>query len=84
MIASHDPSSAKGNRGSGVAFRRLSNDVFLWKISKQFANCALLFGVRQDQNAFTRDETFKAHQSFFEQSFIGNEAQQLFRTGTPA
>src|SRR6266513_2882449 len=84
MIASHDPASPKRDRGSGIAFRRFSNDVFFWKIPEQFANSALLFGVRQDQNALIRNKTLKARQSFFEQSFIRNQAQQLFGPGTPA
>src|SRR5439155_9281293 len=84
VIASHDPTRAERDGGSGVAFRGFSYDVFFWKISKQFANGAFLFGVGQDQNAFIRNKAFKTRQRFFEQSLIGNEAQQLFGTSTPA
>ena len=70
VIASHDPTRAERDRGSGVAFRRFSYDVFFWKTPEQFANGAFLFGVGQDQNAFIRNKTFKTRQRFFEQSLI--------------
>src|SRR5262252_2277971 len=84
VIASHDPSSAERHRWSRVTFGGFSDDILLWKIPQQFANRALLFGVRQDQNTFIRNKTLKPGQRFFEQSFIGNEAQQLFGAGTAA
>src|SRR5882672_7399753 len=84
VIASHDPSSPERDRSSGVTFCRFSDDILFWEIPQQFANCALLFGVRQDQNAFMRNKAFKASQRFFEKSFVGNEAQQLFGAGTAA
>jgi hypothetical protein len=79
MIASHDPTSAERDCGSGVAFGGFSDDVFFWETPKQFANGAFLFGVRQDQSAVDWNKAFKARQGFFEQSLFGNEPQQLFR-----
>src|SRR5206468_3823982 len=84
VIASHDPSSAERHCSSGVTFSGFSDDILFWKTPQQFANCALLFRVRQDQSAFIRNKTLKPGQRFFEQSLIGNEAQQLFGAGTAA
>jgi hypothetical protein len=84
MIASHDPSCPERDRSSSVTFSGFSNDILFWKTPEQFANRDLLFGVCQDQNAFMRDKISKASQRFFEESFLGNEAQQLFGAGTAA
>src|SRR5262249_697960 len=48
VVPGHNPASAKRDRGSSIAFRGFSNDVLFWKTPEQFANFALLFGVRQD------------------------------------
>src|SRR5437879_4687166 len=84
VIANCHPAGAERDGSSGVAFGRLRYNVFLWKIPEQFANGAFLLRVRQDQNALGRDKAFQACQSFFEQSFVGDEAQKLFGTGPPA
>ena len=74
VIASYDPSSPERDRRGSVTFGRFSDDILFWKTLEQFSNCAFLFGVRQDQNAFMRNKTFKASQRFFEKSLVGNEA----------
>ena len=66
MIAGNDPTRAERNRGGGVAFGRFRDDVLFRKTTKQFAHCAFLFGVGQDQSAVRRDKAFKAPQGFFE------------------
>ena len=70
VISSYDPSSPERDRSGGVTFRGFSDDILFWKILEQFPNCVFLFGVRQDQNAFVRNKTFKPSQCFFEQNFI--------------
>jgi hypothetical protein len=84
VIASCHPAGAERDGSSSIAFGRLGYNVLLWEIPQQFANRVFLFGVRQDQSALGRDKAFKARQSFFEQSFVGDEAQKLFGTGPPA
>ena len=64
MIAGNDPTRAERDRGGGVAFGRFSDDVLFWKTTKQFAHCAFLFGVCQDQSTFRRDKAFKSPQRF--------------------
>ena len=66
MIAGHDPASPKGDRGGCVAFGRFSDDVLFWKTTKQFAHCAFLVGVCQDQRVVRRNNAFKTPQGFFE------------------
>src|SRR5882672_11257395 len=82
VIASHDPSSPERDRSSGGTFCRFSDDILFWEIPQQFANCALLFGVIQDQIAFMRSKECKGNQRFCGKGFVGNEAQQLFGAGT--
>jgi hypothetical protein len=84
VIASCHPAGAERDGSSRIAFGWLRYDILLWKIPEQFANGAFLLRVRQDQSALGRDKAFKARQSFFEQSFVGDEAQKLFGTGPPA
>src|SRR5262245_34235078 len=74
MIAQRYPAGPKRNRRCGVAFGRLGQNVLLWKIPKQLSNCAFLFCVRENQNAFRRDESFETRQSLFQQSFARDEA----------
>ena len=70
MIVSGYPARPEGDGSGCVAFGWFGDDVFLWEIPEQFANCVLLFCVGQDQNALARDEALQAGQCFFEQSFV--------------
>jgi hypothetical protein len=69
VIASCHPAGAERDGSGRIALGRLGYNVLLWEIPEQFANCAFLFCVRQDQNALAGDKALKASQSFFEQSF---------------
>ena len=64
MIAGHNPTRAERDRGGGVAFGRLSDDVLFWKTIKQFAHCAFLFGVCQDQSAVGREQGLRGAPTF--------------------
>ena len=70
VIASCYPAGAERDGGGCVALGRFGDDVFLWEIPEQFANCVLLFCVCQDQNALARDEALQARQRFFEQRIV--------------
>ena len=84
MIARRDPTGAERDRRSGVAFRRLGNNIFFRKFFEQIANSFFLFSVDQNQDAFVRHEALESRQRFFEQSPFRNKAQQLFGTISPA
>src|SRR5205814_4047373 len=81
VIAGRHPTSAQRDCRSGISFGRFCNDIFLWERSEQFANCGFLFGVDQNQNAFTRNEAIKPCHGFFEKSFLSDESKQLLRPG---
>src|SRR5438309_1709938 len=83
MISSRDPACAERDRGRGVAFGRLGNDILFWKTFEQVANSFFLFDVGENENALARHEALKSRDCFLEQGSLGSEPQQLLRTITP-
>src|SRR5262249_12548042 len=65
MIAHCHPAGPERDCRRGIAFGWFSQNVLVWKIPKQFSNCAFLFYVCQNQTAFGRDEPLETRQRFF-------------------
>ena len=59
MIARRDPTRAESDGRRGIAFRRFGHDIFLRQIRQQLTHGRFLFDVRQNQNAFRRDQAIQ-------------------------
>jgi hypothetical protein len=84
MISRRDPARAKRDSRRRIAFRRLRHDVFFRNLRQQFTHRRFLIDVRQNQEAFRRNQALQARDRLFEQRLLCDQAEQLFRTRPPA
>ncbi len=51
---------------------------------KQLTHRGFLFDIRQDQDAFSRDQPIESGHGLFEQRFFRDQTKELFRTSAAA
>ena len=84
MISERDPSRSERDRRRRVAFRRFRHDIFLGQIRQELTHGGFLVHIRQDQEAFARDQAIEPGHRLLEQRFFRDQTKELFRASPAA